>query len=69
MITVEELLLRANSKNHFNDEQYWSDLVKDMKTFLNEDHPQEEKVKIGPLGALERANMILSGIRYKKANK
>ena len=46
MITVEDLINRSNSKNHFNDEQYWVDLIKDMKNFLNEDHPQEEKSKI-----------------------
>ena len=66
MINVNDLLSRTNSKDHFEDEQYWVDLIADMHKYLEEPHPEDERRKIAPIGALERANMILSGIRYQK---
>ena len=66
MIDVNDLLSRSNSKDHFEDEQYWVELIKDMHKYLEEAHPEDERKKIAPLGALEWANMILSGIRYYK---
>ena len=66
MSQIDELIERALSKKHFDDEEYWELLVADMNQFLKEDHPEEEKRRLYPIGFLEMANMNLSGIRYRK---
>lgn len=65
MKRVDELIVRSLTDEHNDDEQYWEELISDMQQFLKEDHPEEEKRKLRPLGALEMAYMILSAIQYK----
>ena len=66
MRVVDELCKKAQSKDHYMDEQYWEQLVQEMEQFLASNPPDEEKKLLCPLGSYEIANMILAGIRYKK---
>ena len=62
MNEVNDLLKRVSSTEHDNDKEYWEKLISDMETFLSEDHPNEEKKLISPIGALEMAYMMLRAI-------
>lgn len=66
MSNVDELIERSLTNEHNDDEQYWEQLIADMQQFLKENHPEKEKRKLRPLGALEMAYMTLSAIQYKK---
>lgn len=58
---IEQLIQRAKNKN--NTAQEWLQLEKDMHQFLSEDHPDEEKRKLTPLGWLESVTIICDGIK------
>lgn len=59
---IDELLKRVSSTEHDTDREYWEKLIADMKKFLSEDHPEEEKRELSPIGALEMAYMMLRAI-------
>ena len=63
-LNINDLIERAQSKSL--DEKYWKDLKKDMKQFLSEDHPENEKRIIAPLGLLESVSMIAAGLEYDR---
>lgn len=67
MRTVDILCKKALTKDHYMDEQYWEQLIQEMDQFLASNPPEEEKKLLCPLGAYEMANMVLAGIRHKKA--
>ena len=66
MSEVDELIQRTKSKDHNDDEEYWDKLVEDIMAFRAGNHPEEEKRRLGPLGPLEIALMMSSGIKYEK---
>lgn len=66
MTEVEELVKRSRTKEHNNDKQYWEDLISDIRKFLSEDHPEEEKLRLRPIGALEMAYMMLTAIEARE---
>lgn len=60
---IDELIKRAKKKNNTDEE--WLRLESDMQTFLDEEHPEEEKRKLVPLGWKESVTIICDGIRRK----
>lgn len=53
---IKEIVEKYNSAKTRDD---WVRLEKDMTKFLNEDHPQEEKRLLAPLGYLEIVCMTI----------
>ena len=66
MSEVDDLILKAKSRDHNDDEEYWDNLVEDIMAFRSGNHPEEEKRRLGPLGPLEIALMMSSAIKSKK---
>jgi hypothetical protein len=60
---IEDLLKRAKNRN--NSDKEWLQLEQDMDQFLNEEHPEDEKRMLIPLGALESVTIICDGIKRK----
>lgn len=61
---IEDLVIRVQNKNNSDDE--WLQLEKDMHEFLKENHPEEEKRQLYPLGGLEVVTIICDGIKRKR---
>lgn len=64
MMNIDDLIKRWENKENTDEE--WLQLEKDMIQFLHEDHPQEEKKKLSPLGILESTVIICDGIKREK---
>lgn len=61
---IEDLVIRVQNKNNSDDE--WLQLEKDMHEFLKENHPEEEKRQLSPLGGSEVVTIICDGIKRKR---
>lgn len=55
-MNIKEIVNKYNSAKTKDD---WLQLEKDMTKFLKEDHPQEEKRLLAPLGYLEVVCMTI----------
>lgn len=63
---IDKLVQRFHDKGKTDAE--WIQLEKDMHQFLKEEHSEEEKRKLSPLGWLEPVTIICDGIRRKNRN-
>lgn len=52
------------NKTELDDE--WFEIRDEIRQFLKEDHPEEEKRLFVPLGGMEVVTMMCDGIEYMK---
>ncbi len=60
MQNIDDLVRRATTDRNSDDD--WLKLQDDMIQFLKENHPEDEKKKLRPLGWLESVFIICDGI-------
>ena len=62
----QSLIKRIKEPSQDVDEEYLKKLVEDIRVFLDEDHPDEQKREFAPLGYLGHIQMLLTGMEYRK---
>ena len=59
-----KMIERIRNKRGLDEE--WFEIRDEIRQFLKEDHPEEEKRLFVPLGYLEVVTMMCDGIEYMK---